>query len=80
MYYLSFPGLGIEPFHIDKVAFSVLGRDVAWYGLLITCGMVLAVPVAAFIGTQLSRFTASRVGPKPEEVKTPLFKKKAKKS
>lgn len=43
-------------------------------------GMVLAVPVAAFIGTQLSRFTASRVGPKPEEVKTPLFKKKAKKS
>ncbi|MBQ2724397.1 MAG: prolipoprotein diacylglyceryl transferase [Clostridia bacterium] len=43
MYYLSFPGLGIEPFHIDKVAFSVFGRDVAWYGLLITCGMVLAV-------------------------------------
>ena len=39
MYYLSFPGLGIEPFHIDKVAFSVFGRDVAWYGLLITCGM-----------------------------------------
>lgn len=28
-------------------------------------GMVLGVPVAAFIGTQLSRFTASRVGPKP---------------
>jgi len=43
MYYLSFPGLGIDPFHIDKVAFSVFGRDVAWYGLLITCGMVLAV-------------------------------------
>ncbi len=43
MYYLSFPGLGIEPFHIDKTAFSVLGRDVAWYGILITCGMVLAV-------------------------------------
>lgn len=43
MYYISFPGLGIEPFHIDKVAFSVFGRDVAWYGILITCGMILAV-------------------------------------
>ena len=32
-------------------------------------GMVLGVPVAAFIGTQLSRFTASRVGPKPMEPK-----------
>lgn len=32
-------------------------------------GMVLGVPVAAFIGTQLSRFTAARVGPKPMEPK-----------
>ena len=44
--YLSFPGLGIEPFHIDRIAFSVLGRDVAWYGILITCGMILAVLTA----------------------------------
>lgn len=43
MYYLSFPGLGIEPFHINKVAFSIFGREVAWYGVLITCGMILAV-------------------------------------
>ena len=44
--YLSFPGLGIEPFHIDRIAFSVLGRDVAWYGILITLGMILAVLMA----------------------------------
>ncbi len=44
--YLSFPGLGIEPFHIDRIAFSVLGRDVAWYGILITFGMILAVLTA----------------------------------
>ena len=44
--YLSFPGLGIGPFHIDRVAFSVFGRDVAWYGILITCGMILAVLTA----------------------------------
>ena len=46
MKYLSFPGLGIAPFHIDRVAFSVFGRDVAWYGILITCGMILAVLTA----------------------------------
>ena len=43
MKYLSFPGLGIEPFHIDRVAFSLFGRDVAWYGILITVGMIVAV-------------------------------------
>lgn len=49
MYYLSFPGLGIEPFHIDKVAFSMFGRSVAWYGLLITFGMILAVLCAGWL-------------------------------
>lgn len=43
MTYISFPGLGIEPFHIDKAAFNLFGRDVAWYGILITTGMILAV-------------------------------------
>lgn len=41
--YLSFPGLGIEPFAIDSVAFSVFGHDIAWYGVIITLGIVLAV-------------------------------------
>ena len=40
---LSFPGLGIEPFEINRVAFSLLGRDIAWYGVIITFGIVLAV-------------------------------------
>ena len=52
MSYISFPGLGIEPFHIDKVAFSMFGRDVAWYGLLITIGMVLAVLYGNYIGVK----------------------------
>ncbi len=46
MQYISFPGLGIEPFHIDKAAFSVFGHDIAWYGIIITFGMVLAVLLA----------------------------------
>ncbi len=41
-------------------------------------GMVLGVPVAAFIGTQLSRYTAFKVGPKPEQSKKGLFRRKKK--
>jgi phosphatidylglycerol:prolipoprotein diacylglycerol transferase len=43
MTYVSFPGLGIEPFHMDRIAFSLFGINVNWYGLIITCGMILAV-------------------------------------
>ena len=43
MTYVSFPGFGIEPFHMDRIAFSLFGIDVNWYGLIITCGMILAV-------------------------------------
>ena len=39
---LSFPGLGIGEFQLSPVAFSVLGRDIAWYGIIITVGMILA--------------------------------------
>ncbi|MBR6676960.1 MAG: prolipoprotein diacylglyceryl transferase [Clostridia bacterium] len=42
MTYISFPGLGIKPFHIDPNAFSIFGVSVTWYGLFITIGMVLA--------------------------------------
>lgn len=42
MKYISFPGLGIEPFHMDRAAFSVFGHDIMWYGIIIALGMVLA--------------------------------------
>jgi phosphatidylglycerol:prolipoprotein diacylglycerol transferase len=29
------------------VAFSILGRNIAWYGILITCGMMLALYIAS---------------------------------
>lgn len=44
--YISFPGLGIEPFHIDRVAFTLFGRPVAWYGIIICIGIILAVTYA----------------------------------
>ena len=40
---ISFPGLGIEEFSIDSVAFSIGNIDIAWYALIITFGMILAV-------------------------------------
>lgn len=40
--YISFPGLGIDEFSVKEVAFSIFGRDVAWYGVIITVGIILA--------------------------------------
>ncbi len=39
---ISFPGLGIDAFQVNSVAFKVFGLEVAWYGVLITIGMILA--------------------------------------
>ena len=39
---ISFPGLGIEPFSLDSVAFRIGGFSVAYYGLIITFGIILA--------------------------------------
>lgn len=39
---IVFPGLGLE-LHINRVAFSVFGKDVYWYGIIIACGFILAV-------------------------------------
>lgn len=42
MYEISFPGLGIDGFTIRSVAFTVFGKDIMWYGILICFGMILA--------------------------------------
>lgn len=44
MFEVSFPGLGIGPFELHKTAFELFGGkiQVAWYGILIAVGMVLA--------------------------------------
>lgn len=39
---VSFPGLGLE-FTLNRVAFSVLGRPIYWYGIIIASGLLLAV-------------------------------------
>ena len=42
---ISFPNLGItvDP---SPVAFTVMGKDIYWYGIIIACGFLLAVGVA----------------------------------
>lgn len=39
---IEFPGLGLE-FNIQRVAFTLFGKDVYWYGIIIALGMALAV-------------------------------------
>lgn len=39
---ITFPGLGLE-FNIQRVAFSVFGISVYWYGLIIVTGLILGV-------------------------------------
>ena len=64
---------------VDMRPFWVL-MAVTVGGVFGLAGMVLGVPVAAFIGTQLSRLTAARVGPKPaEEKKNPFARLRRKK-
>lgn len=40
--YVSFPGLGIPEIRLNSVAFTVFGHPVAWYGIIITLGIILA--------------------------------------
>ena len=47
---VSFPGLGIEPFSMNKIAFSIGPVEVRWYGVVITLGIVLAFVYAFWRG------------------------------
>lgn len=61
MQYISFPGLGIGPFHIDKAAFTIFGKDIAWYGILITFGMILCVLYANYVATHREKLKSDDI-------------------
>ncbi|MBQ9415493.1 MAG: prolipoprotein diacylglyceryl transferase [Clostridia bacterium] len=44
---ISFPGLGIGEFELNKIIFSIGKFSVRWYGLIITLGIVVAFLYAA---------------------------------
>ena len=43
---ISFPGLGISPFELNRVAFSLGNIKIYWYGIIICIGIVLGFAVA----------------------------------
>lgn len=45
---ISFPGLGIGEFKLNNVAFTVFGRPVMWYGVIICIGIILAFAYVAY--------------------------------
>lgn len=57
---VSFPGLGINEFVIDRVAFAPFGVEVYWYGLLIAFAVILSL--------LLAYRSAPRFGVKPDYV------------
>ena len=52
---ISFPGIGIDAFSVNKIAFTIpIGDGIAvrWYGLIITAGILLAILYASFRAKQ----------------------------
>ena len=45
---ISFPGLGIDEFTLNPVAFTVGKAEIRWYALFIVTGMILAVLYTAY--------------------------------
>ena len=55
---LSFPGLGIGEFSVNSVAFSIPwfngnSIDIAWYAIIITCGIIAAVLYTMYRGNPI---------------------------
>ncbi len=40
---ISFPGLGVGPFTVNRIAFSIGPLTVYWYGLIICLGLILGI-------------------------------------
>ena len=50
---VAFPGLGIENFEVNPVAFTLFDKiEVRWYGIIITLGIILAFSYCAFRAKQ----------------------------
>ena len=49
---IQFPRLGLE-FTVNRVAFSIFGLDIYWYGLILTGGMLAAVLVSFYLAKKL---------------------------
>lgn len=59
-----FPGLGLE-FELNRVAFTVFGHNIYWYGVIIAAGFLLAVVYGLHI--------APRFGMDPDKITDAIF-------
>ncbi len=57
---ISFPGLGIEEFTVSRVAFTLFGREVYWYGVIIMLGMVAAF-IHAYLRSKQEKIRADDI-------------------
>ena len=61
IYHVQFPGLGLEC-TVNRVAFTLFGMPIYWYGILIAAGMMLAllfVFMTLFASTLVDILTAA---------------------
>ena len=49
---VSFPGIGIDTMEISRAAFTIFGREIRWYALIITTGIILAFFYALYRSKQ----------------------------
>ena len=61
---VTFPGLGLE-FELNRVAFSVFGHNIYWYGVIIATGFLLAVAFGLW--------KAPRFGLDPDDIVDAIF-------
>lgn len=57
---IGFPGLGIGPFEINPIAVKIFGREIAWYGIIITLSFI--------IGFFYSIWRGKKEGIKPDDM------------
>ena len=57
MHKIGFPGIGIDGFEVKSTAFELFGRPVAWYGIIIALGMVVAITYIMWRTTQYKGIT-----------------------
>ena len=46
---VGFLGLGIDLFKLNPVAFTIAGKDIYWYGIIIAVGFLLAITVCVHL-------------------------------
>lgn len=51
---ISFPGLGLGPWEINRVAFTIFGKDIFWYGVIIALGFLLGMLLALYVAKKVS--------------------------